>query len=268
MSYAPIRTYNVRVDKPLWITDEITELLGDRERAFEDAIKLNDDNLLAEAKRLRTELKIALRNAKTEYIRNNLNNNKNNPKNMWAEMNKLIKSNSKNSTIELKDENGLPVPSSLASLHINNYFASIGPKLAEKFGEALPLPLEPLDLTTSFETSLTLNEISSSQLYNEIKNINIYKSSGISGISSRLLKDAMKTMLHEFTFLLNKSILTGNVRSAWKKATVVPTPKVTNSPHVSDLRPIIDLYNIDRKQCLLQSLLTKHLRLIILMIMR
>lgn len=76
----PYRDITVRTDKPTWLTDEIIELLGDRDRAFEEAFETKNDTTLAEAKKLRTQSKQALRNARAQFIKSNLDNNKNNPK--------------------------------------------------------------------------------------------------------------------------------------------------------------------------------------------
>lgn len=72
----------------------------------------------------------------------------------------------------------------------------------------------------------------------EIKKMDIYKSSGIPQLSNRLIKDAMTFLITEFTHLANLSINTAKVPIEWKKATVIPIPKVKNSKNVSDLRPI------------------------------
>lgn len=83
-----------------------------------------------------------------------------------------------------------------------------------------------------------MTPISESTLLKEVKSIAIYKSSGIPGLSSRLIEDALTIMITEFTFLCNLSISTGIVPSEWKEAIVIPIPKVQNSKNVSDLRPI------------------------------
>lgn len=57
-------------------------------------------------------------------------------------------------------------------------------------------------------------------------------------LSSRIVKDALIAMIHEFTFLCNLSISTGIVPDEWKEAIVFPIPKTQNSKSVSDLRPI------------------------------
>lgn len=48
----------------------------------------------------------------------------------------------------------------------------------------------------------------------------------------------MKIMIKEFTYLFNLSLSTGIVPTKWKSATVIPIPKVKNSKHITDLRPI------------------------------
>lgn len=72
----------------------------------------------------------------------------------------------------------------------------------------------------------------------QIRAINIHKSSGITDVSSRLIKDAMGSMQSEFLYLMNLSLITGCVPNQWKIATVIPIPKVKNSTKVTDLRPI------------------------------
>lgn len=84
----------------------------------------------------------------------------------------------------------------------------------------------------------SLNTINPTDLLDIVKEINIHKSSGIRGLSSRILKDAMTIMSEEFTFLMNVSIYTGKVPHLWKKATVIPIPKIKNPSNVADLRPI------------------------------
>lgn len=135
----PYKDITVRTDKPPWLTDELTELLGDRDRAFVEAQVTKGNTILIEAKKLRTQSKQALRNARADFIKNNLSNNANNPKKMWSELNELIKDKSGSSTIELKDRDGNPIPNETVSTDINNFFASIGPTLAEKFGEPVPI---------------------------------------------------------------------------------------------------------------------------------
>lgn len=85
---------------------------------------------------------------------------------------------------------------------------------------------------------LTFDPITENKLLEEIKRINIYKSSGLPDVNTRLLKDAMLCMTREFLLMFNLSLSSSTVPQDWKIATVIPIPKVKNSKSVSDLRPI------------------------------
>lgn len=58
-----IRTSTTRVERPPRMTNEIIEGICDRDAAFLEALKKSDPNILAEAKRLRTDSKRVVRNA-------------------------------------------------------------------------------------------------------------------------------------------------------------------------------------------------------------
>lgn len=144
--------------------------------------------------------------------------------------------------------------------YINEYFATIGPKLAEQFTapalEQSPNPSIQTDNQSNSPTPsinsapnsqlsppqvtcpLSFDQITENILLKEVKAWKFTKSSGIPGLSSRLIKDAMIIMIAEFTFLFNTSLLTCKVPSKWKEAIVIPIPKVANSQKFSDLRPI------------------------------
>lgn len=59
----PYRTSQIRSDKPVWMSTEILEEMGDRDRAFIEAYETNDPAKLVEAKNLRCSAKRAIQNA-------------------------------------------------------------------------------------------------------------------------------------------------------------------------------------------------------------
>ena len=88
------------------------------------------------------------------------------------------------------------------------------------------------DVTFMFEL------FSLSQVRKEINNINIYKSSRIENLSSRIIKDSFIALLSQIRHILNLSVKSMTFPSDWKKAKVVPIPKNKNPTDVGDLRPI------------------------------
>lgn len=108
----------------------------------------NKPYLIPKARELRTDSKRALRNARADYIKQKINTTSDDPKKFWMEINSLSKNSSSKSNIELCDSNEIPVPSKNIPDHINSFFATIGPKLAEKFNRTendppiTPLPAQ------------------------------------------------------------------------------------------------------------------------------
>lgn len=74
----PSRTMTVRRDNPAWITSEILELINDRDTLFNDGYSQNRPDFIESAKILRTEVKRALRNARSDFIRSELEKHGNN----------------------------------------------------------------------------------------------------------------------------------------------------------------------------------------------
>lgn len=237
----PLRQIKVRENKPVWVDHELIELLNDRDDAFLEAYTTGNPDLLKIARELKTKAKRAIRIAKSNYIKTYLENNRDDPRKFWQGINSLIKKKPVYSNMVLLDDEKKPVPENATADYINDYFSNIGINLAKQFHQtSVPNPTQEDGKNTSQVTNRTLylSPLSENALLTEIKKINIYKSSGIHGISSRLIKDAMQIMLKEFTYLCNLSIHTGIVPDAWKIANVVPIPKIKNPDCVSDLRPI------------------------------
>ena len=58
-----------------------------------------------------------------------------------------------------------------------------------------------------------------------IKGIDIYDSSGVENISSKVLKGAFSVLYVELTSILNVSLNTGIFPDAWKIGNITPIPK-------------------------------------------
>ena len=71
-----------------------------------------------------------------------------------------------------------------------------------------------------------------------VKNINVYKSSGLPDINSRLMKDGFLALTDQLRFIMNLSLQTGIFPDEWKLATVTPIPKTGDLTNVNNIRPI------------------------------
>ena len=76
------------------------------------------------------------------------------------------------------------------------------------------------------------------ELLKLLHDIDNTKSSAIRFISSKVLKDALITLIDQFKFILNLSFSTGTFPSSWKKAQITPLPKEGDLTCCNNYRPI------------------------------
>ena len=71
-----------------------------------------------------------------------------------------------------------------------------------------------------------------------IKKVNTNKSSAVPNIKTRVLIHAYRCQAERVVSMYNGSLTQCTFLNAWKRATIVPLPKVSNPKTVSDMRPI------------------------------
>ena len=230
----PEKVFNINQQKDPWINDEIMHLIIEKDALLLQAKIENTDEAWRIARQTKNRAKNYINRAKSYYIQNALQNNQNDSKKFWRNINKILPNNKSNVTkINLKNQttrdnikdNDLPD-------FINNFFADIGPNLAQKFTDNYTFhgPIgRPQFEFQEFEPNTVLAELNK---------IDITKSSALDQISTRVIKTFLKHQYIRFTKLLNLCINTETFPDAWKIATVTPIKKEGFANNVSDLRPI------------------------------
>ena len=232
--HCPVKTFRSKEKKKPWISHEIITLSKDRDRAWELARETNSEADWEIARRLRNWASNAVKAAKANYMREELDNNKNDPKKFWRNI-KNVLPDQNNSCIDIK--NPLTQENVLKDRQaqiVNDFFAGIGPRLSSKFGNNVALP--PLNDVP--DNPFELDHIGQPEVLKLIGTISVNKSSGIDNVSSRILKDFLTLVSRELTLLYNNIIDTGIFPDKWKIATVTPIPKTTCAVNPTDLRPI------------------------------
>ena len=95
-----------------------------------------------------------------------------------------------------------------------------------------------LHINNTWEEPFEIQGIKEVDVYKEVANINIKKSSGFPNINSRVLKEAFKAVIPELTAILNLSIKSTTFPDSWKLATAIPIPKKGDLCQVENYRPI------------------------------
>ena len=198
-----------------------------------------------------------IRDATSTYIREQFENLKHSPKKFWHIVKEVLPDSSTSGTFKILDEKVMALTEDNVSTYINHYFVNIGEKLNKDLN---PTSCSYDSVLGCRGTGFSFSRIQVDELKNEIKNIKVFKSSGIDNVASKFLKDAFTILEEQFLFILNKSIDLHKFPDDWKKATVIPLPKINNPKLVSDFRPI-SLLPVPGKiiEKLLHSQLINHL---------
>ena len=170
---------------------------------------------------------ISIKNARADFVKDQLETHKDDPKKFWKELNTLIP-NSKAASSQcfnnIKDESKNIIPQELLPNCVNTFFANIGVQFDRKIS-----PLSEISNNTNRKYNIEpfdkFEYITEDELIKEIKNISIYKSSGLN-ISTYFLKICFEILTPQLLVIMNKSLFNGYFPIGWRKATMVPIPKV------------------------------------------
>ena len=202
-------------------------------------IKSRSENDKKEMRRLRNLVNISVKNACAEFVKDQLETHKNDTKKFWKELNTLISNNKAASSQcfnNIKDENSKLISQDILPNCVNSFFGNIGLELDRK----IP-PLSQIGNNVNKKYNVEPFEhfdyITEDELIKEIKDICIYKSSGLD-ISTYFLKICFEILTPQLLVILNKSLFNGYFPIGWRRATIVPIPKVNIPDEIGDLRPI------------------------------
>ena len=243
----PKRRLRVRTNNPEWFTNDVLAKIRYKNECFIKA-KSNPHNeiLWREYRLANLKAKRSIQNSKANYIRATLNNNRTDPKKFWNEISKLLgtgRDNSK-SIKTVRTDQGHIVCDLEAAEYMNDYYANIGAKLAEK-AENVTWKAHaefPKQASEMFRFRI----ITEKECLTLIKQIDITKSSAITDINSRYLKDAFLLLHFEITYLLNQALRYSEFPETWGCSIVTPIPKEGDHLEPGNWRPISQMPLIGR----------------------
>ena len=230
------------------MTKELIEQVKDRDYFYSKAKLSGNEDSWNIAKHLRNVTNANIRQAKKDYILNELRQNEADAKKFWKVIQKVVPSDksSSNQDILLKHDGGKVERSEVATF-INDYFINVGnltappnqPQANPSRGTSAASNGIEIDEHNSQnpQALFGLTPVSEDDVLKIIKEINVSKSSGLDNVSSFIIKEAFG-ILPEVTFMFNLSIRTSKFPNAWKRALVVPIPKSGNLTKVQNYRPI------------------------------
>ena len=136
----PLKYIRFRTNSPPWITQDVIEMINDRNVCYRKAKASADLEDLKNAKHLRNQTNIFIKTAKSNFIKDSLEQNKDNPKKFWRILNdSLLKGNKENPHITFEKGDGEYTGIPDACNYINSHFANIGTCLHDKFKDTVSL---------------------------------------------------------------------------------------------------------------------------------
>ena len=265
----PIKSYNIKNTRPVWMTNELIEQMMDRDYFYRKAKTTKDKDDWNIAKHLRNQTNRNIRLAKADFINEQLELNEGNSAKFWRVLKGVMpasKDKSSNSNITLVNVNGQEIEEKENASYVNKFFINVGkppsdrnkkqqrddPNLAsdneQVSDEDSVYESESEDEVNELETQsnkhqteynkFKMAKIHQMEISKLISTINTSKSSGLTDLSTKLVKDGLKALVHQFNFLCNLSLETEVFPAKWKKALVIPIPKTGDKKEVSNYRPI------------------------------
>lgn len=142
--HCPYKTYNDRVKLSPWISQDLLELIKNRDRLYKIAKSTKLDGDWVAARRIRNKCNLGIKCAKEEYVKQQLAIHENDPRKFWQTLNAVISPpDSSSSHISLADPTTgeLLADSDIPDI-FNSHLCGVGKKLSEKFkGNSLQLSL-------------------------------------------------------------------------------------------------------------------------------
>ena len=199
----------------------------------------------------RNKICTLMRLSKQQYYSKFFNDNLINMKKTWKGINNLLARKLK----KTKPINSIRVPTNNDSVTcdqrrianvLNDHFASVGPKLANKLPTVQRNYLEFMNRANSTDSSFVFNLVTPAEVELEILRIPNNKSHGLYSCPTQLLKYSSKVVSSTLAEIINLSILSGMYPNKLKMAKIIPIFKADDNTNPNNYRPISLLSNFNR----------------------
>ena len=253
-SLAPMKQCKIKIRTEPWVSSEIIDVLGERDKCLHAFHKTKDPCVYQAFCKLRNKAQRLVKTAKANYISEQIEMNKKNNKGLWSALKNLGGNKSKPNEPIVLDINGQLChdPRAVAE-HINSYFVNVAQNLVDNLPRLSDMYSAFSDHCKSFYRRLSLQPgsyklkcVSNNFVVNELKALNVSKSTGLDNIGPKFLHDGAESLSHIVTHLINLSICNGIVPECTKKAVVTPLYKKNSKLCAGNYRPVSVLTSMSK----------------------
>ena len=234
--HAPYRQVKIRQQSLPWITPQIRHLMNLRLKTFLKAKKSNSQELWSEYRSLRNRVTQEVRLSKSEYYTNLFDEVKD-CRSYW----KLVKSSSGSRTVQpilgIRGNDQIIETSDSRKAFVNEYFSTIGEKLASEL--YLDQSLEnSFSYITRVTPTVTNIDFTYDSIMQDLIKLKHNKTCGPDNIAPRLLKSAGHALIPSLFSLYSMGASCNTVPSTWKFARVSALFKKDDETDKQNYRPI------------------------------
>ncbi|KAK3933313.1 RNA-directed DNA polymerase from mobile element jockey [Frankliniella fusca] len=223
--HAPVKTFVPQQCKQPWMVNDIRKLMKKRDKLREKFLKSNCPLDKENYRATRNKVKQVIRNAKARFYYSKFNR-PGNTKATWATIRSLninAPNTSSDLTVTVED--------------LNNHYASVSSvKFPEQISECMEKYLRGCgkkDINESFHFKYVFPEDVMEAIHTIKSN-----SKGVDLIPVNFIKMCLPLLHPVIDHIFNYSLQNGLFPSVWKKANILPIPKVRNPIVPKDYRPV------------------------------
>lgn len=233
----PIKNYsNNRKKNAAWINDEIKRESRELKDLYTIMKQRNSEELEILYKNKKRQYKQTIQETKQLYYRNHIENSTNKSKEIWKIINNELGKTKNINNITLKFNDITTDDPKQVANSFGEYFSTIAKvKTEEHFGNNISRTCT----TSPFcPNSIFLEPVDQNEVITVIKGLKNKNSSGVDGVSIKVVKSVCEEIAQPLAIMINKSIATGEFPSAMKLASVVPILKKGDPTNMENYRPI------------------------------
>ena len=232
--HAPYVTKRTKSRPCIWMTEDIKNLMNDRDNILRKARKSNSETDWKNYKVLRNRCNIMVRNAKASYTKNLINEKRHNPKDFWKSVKEVFPTKMKhNATVNDESYNRNKANK------FGFFFSTIVRKIktsAFKLTDCVWRCRMPMPPRT--EKKFRFEYISIIFVKSFLRKLKRKKATGMDDLPAGMLKDSADNITKPLHYIVNLSLKTSTVPNAWKEAKVTPVYKSGDTSSVENYRPI------------------------------
>ena len=207
--HAPLRQIRVSEKYCPWIHSDLKNLIRTRDRLKRSAVKHKSQHLMNSYKQYRNRTNALNKALKKQYFSDKINSSKGNMKDSWQTLNHLLNKRSPSTNIvSLKESNQTIFDKQSISNKMNEYFFSIGEKLAADIAHTSN-PLLSNEISVNGGGRIfDFREINERDIHDAMFKIKVKKNFGNDNISGYFLKIAFPYVSRILMLVFNTSIET------------------------------------------------------------